>query len=91
MTSVTGKYLDGKPLFNKGLLARLDMKGFLHDSCARVMAETPVLPGESDLNQRMRQMSYMHLTRFVQTLLDRMSMAVGLNAWLINYNVVLDI
>ena len=48
---------------------------------SQALAETPVLPGEDSTNRRMRQMSYVNLTRFVQTLLDRkdrMSMAVGL-------------
>jgi asparagine synthase (glutamine-hydrolysing) len=78
---VTGKYFDGKPLFDRGLLAQLDMQSFLRDSYAQAITEAPVLTGESAVDQRMRQMSYVNLTRFVQTLLDRkdrMSMAVGL-------------
>jgi len=81
LTSVTGKYFDGKTLFDRGLLDTLDMGSFLRDSYSQALAETPVLPGEDDVNRRMRQMSYVNLTRFVQTLLDRkdrMSMAVGL-------------
>jgi asparagine synthase (glutamine-hydrolysing) len=41
----------------------------------------PRLPGETGLERRMREICYLHLTRFVQILLDRkdrMSMAVGL-------------
>jgi asparagine synthase (glutamine-hydrolysing) len=44
-------------------------------------AETPAHNGEDGLERRMREISYLHLTRFVQFLLDRkdrMSMAVGL-------------
>src|SRR5690606_6561427 len=81
LTSVTGKYFDGKTLFDPGLQAQLDMHSFLRDSYTQAIAEAPVLPGESSVDQRMRQMSYVNLTRFVQTLLDRkdrMSMAVGL-------------
>lgn len=81
LTSVTGKYFDGKSLFSKVLLKKLKMNDFLHDSYSQALAHTPILPGEDVINQRMRQMSYMNLTRFVQTLLDRkdrMSMAVGL-------------
>lgn len=81
LTSVTGKYFDGKTLFAQDLLDRLQMDDFLRDSYRQALAETPLLPGESATNQRMRQMSYVNLTRFVQTLLDRkdrMSMAVGL-------------
>ncbi|WP_213663590.1 asparagine synthase (glutamine-hydrolyzing) [Stutzerimonas stutzeri] len=81
LASVTGKYFDGKTLFDGGLLRQLDMPAFLADSYSQAIAETPVLPGESPVERRMRQMSYLNLTRFVQTLLDRkdrMSMAVGL-------------
>lgn len=81
LTSVTGKYFDGKPLFDPSLLAQLEMNSFLRDSYAQAIAEAPALPGESAQDVRMRQMSYVNLTRFVQTLLDRkdrMSMAVGL-------------
>ncbi|MFE9608625.1 asparagine synthase (glutamine-hydrolyzing) [Streptomyces sp. NPDC006012] len=51
------------------------------ESYRSAVAETPVLDGETGLDQRMRAVSYLHLTRMVQTLLDRkdrMSMAVGL-------------
>jgi asparagine synthase (glutamine-hydrolysing) len=81
LTSVTAKYFDGKTLFDQGLLAKLNMQEFLRDSYAQAVAETPRLAGESEIDRRMREMSYVNLTRFVQTLLDRkdrMSMAVGL-------------
>lgn len=68
-------------MFDPGLLQKLDMPGFLRDSYAQAVGETPEPPGESAADRRMRQMSYVNLTRFVQTLLDRkdrMSMAVGL-------------
>ncbi|MER5983346.1 asparagine synthase (glutamine-hydrolyzing) [Streptomyces sp. NPDC001787] len=81
LTSATGKYFDGKSLFDPGLIQKLDMGGFLRDSYAQAVAETPVLAGEGATERRMRQMGYVNLTRFVQTLLDRkdrMSMAVGL-------------
>lgn len=81
LTSVTGKYFDGKTLFAPGLLRQLDMPGFLADSYSQAIASAPTLSGENPAERRMRQMSYLNLTRFVQTLLDRkdrMSMAVGL-------------
>ncbi|GAB3211458.1 asparagine synthase (glutamine-hydrolyzing) [Marinactinospora thermotolerans] len=81
LTSATGKYFDGKSLFDPALLRKLEMPEFLRDSYAQAISETPVLAGEDGTNRRMRQMSYVNLTRFVQTLLDRkdrMSMAVGL-------------
>lgn len=81
LTSATGKYFDGKTLFNQSLLKQLDMENYLHDIYQQAINEMPVLPGENATEQRMRQMTYVNLTRFVQTLLDRkdrMSMAVGL-------------
>ncbi|MCY1291436.1 Asparagine synthetase [glutamine-hydrolyzing] 3 [compost metagenome] len=81
LTSVTARYFDGKSLFDPGLLEQLQMQDFLRDSYAQAIAAAPLRPGESPTEQRMRQMSYVNLTRFVQTLLDRkdrMSMAVGL-------------
>ncbi|MGP1665892.1 MAG: hypothetical protein ACTS5I_08300, partial [Rhodanobacter sp.] len=70
LTSATGKYFDGKTLFSQDLLNRLEMDSFLRDSYSQALAETPVLHGEDETNRRMRQMSYVNLTRFVQTLLD---------------------
>lgn len=81
LASVTGKYFDGKTLFDSALLRQLDMPGFVADSYHQAICEAPTLAGEGPVEQRMRQMSYLNLTRFVQTLLDRkdrMSMAVGL-------------
>jgi asparagine synthase (glutamine-hydrolysing) len=63
------------------LLERLNLAEFRADSYAQAIAETPVLKGEDAVERRMREISYLHLTRFVQFLLDRkdrMSMAVGL-------------
>jgi asparagine synthase (glutamine-hydrolysing) len=45
------------------------------------LAEVPTLPGESKMDQRIREIFYMNLTYFLPMLLDRkdrMSMAVGL-------------
>lgn len=81
LTSVTGRYFDGKTLFDPVLLRQLDLPAFVADSYSQAIAEAPVLAGETPSERRMRQMSYLNLTRFVQTLLDRkdrMSMAVGL-------------
>lgn len=54
---------------------------YLADRYAQALAEVPELPGEDDGARRMRRMSYLNITRFMPTLLDRkdrMSMAVGL-------------
>jgi asparagine synthase (glutamine-hydrolysing) len=73
--------VDGTDVLEPDLLARLDLPEFEADSYAQAMAEAPVLPTDDAVERRMRQVCYLHLTRFVQFLLDRkdrMSMATGL-------------
>ncbi|CAM3970808.1 asparagine synthase (glutamine-hydrolyzing) [Nocardia ninae] len=68
-------------LLDPDLTAALDLDTYLADSFADAAAEVTGLDGESELEFRMRQASYLHLTRFLRTMLDRkdrMSMAVGL-------------
>ncbi|SCK62561.1 asparagine synthase (glutamine-hydrolysing) [Streptomyces sp. AmelKG-D3] len=66
---------------SEDLKPALTLGDFITDSYRTAVAETPALDGETGLDQRMRVVSHLHLTRMVQTLLDRkdrMSMAVGL-------------
>ncbi|MFG1704241.1 asparagine synthase (glutamine-hydrolyzing) [Nonomuraea sp. M3C6] len=59
----------------------LDVPGYQDDRYRQALDEVPRLRGETGHERRMREVSYLHLTRFVQILLDRkdrMSMAVGL-------------
>ncbi|MFD7729248.1 asparagine synthase (glutamine-hydrolyzing) [Kitasatospora phosalacinea] len=68
-------------LLAPGLLAKLDLPGYRDARYREALAEVPRLAGESGHERRMREVSHLHLTRFVQTLLDRKdrtSMAVGL-------------
>ncbi|MFD2077646.1 asparagine synthase (glutamine-hydrolysing) [Actinopolymorpha cephalotaxi] len=68
-------------VLDPGLTRALDLPGYQADSYRQAVAEVPRLPGEEGLERRMREVSYFHLTRFVQYLLDRkdrMSMASGL-------------
>ena len=54
---------------------------YVRDQYARALAETPVRDGDSAQEARMRQVSYLALTRFLPVLLDRkdrMSMASAL-------------
>ncbi len=54
---------------------------YVADRYAEALAEVPRLRGEDPQAERMRVMSYLNITRFMPTLLDRkdrMSMAVGL-------------
>ncbi|WP_030736751.1 asparagine synthase (glutamine-hydrolyzing) [Streptomyces sp. NRRL S-31] len=63
------------------LAKSLDLDGYVADGYRTAVAGIDRLDGESDFEYRMRQISHLHLTRFVRMLLDRkdrMSMAVGL-------------
>jgi asparagine synthase (glutamine-hydrolysing) len=79
--ATTGGTFDGRQVLDADLLERLNLPEFEADSYAQAIAETPIQKGEDAVERRMREISYLHLTRFVQFLLDRkdrMSMAVGL-------------
>ncbi|MCX2730091.1 asparagine synthase (glutamine-hydrolyzing) [Saccharopolyspora sp. NFXS83] len=68
-------------LLDGGLTEQLDLGAYIGDNYSAALNSAPIKDGETGLEKRMRQVSYMHLTRMVQTLLDRkdrMSMAVGL-------------
>ncbi|MDA3630063.1 asparagine synthase (glutamine-hydrolyzing) [Saccharopolyspora sp. WRP15-2] len=59
----------------------LSLESYVADRYRESLAAVPTLDGESAFERRMREISYLHLTRFVRILLDRkdrMSMAVGL-------------
>ncbi|MEV5145636.1 asparagine synthase (glutamine-hydrolyzing) [Streptomyces sp. NPDC052727] len=63
------------------LAKSLDLESYVADGYRTAVAGIDRLDGESDFEYRMRQISHLHLTRFVRMLLDRkdrMSMAVGL-------------
>lgn len=73
--------LTRESLLAPDLLRALDLPGYQDARYREALAEVPVLPGETGLERRMREISYLHLTRFVQFLLDRKdraSMATGL-------------
>ncbi|MGA5702578.1 asparagine synthase (glutamine-hydrolyzing) [Peterkaempfera bronchialis] len=68
-------------LLDPGLLDHLDLAGYRQDRYREALAEVDHLDGADPHEQRMREVCYLHLTRFVQLLLDRkdrMSMATGL-------------
>jgi asparagine synthase (glutamine-hydrolysing) len=72
---------DSMQVLDADVLKRLDLSQFTADSYAQAIGEVPALKGENATERRMREISHLHLTRFVQFLLDRkdrMSMAVGL-------------
>jgi len=81
LTRGSSRYFGGSKLFDRGFLAGLDIEEARAQSYSDALAAAPRLDGESDAEARMRMVSYLNLTRFMQTLLDRkdrMSMAVGL-------------
>jgi len=63
------------------LAERLRPEEYVAERYREAIAEVPRLTGEDPFAARMREMFYLNITRFMQTLLDRkdrMSMAVGL-------------
>ncbi|TJZ43471.1 asparagine synthase (glutamine-hydrolyzing) [Streptomyces piniterrae] len=82
---VAGRFAGGtatrEALLDPGLLGKLDLPGYEARRYREALAEVPYLDSDTGLQRRMREISYLHLTRFVQILLDRKdraSMAVGL-------------
>jgi asparagine synthase (glutamine-hydrolysing) len=72
---------ESEALFSAELLAKIDLPGYQQARYHEALSQVPRLPGESGIERRMREISYLHLTRFVQFLLDRKdraSMATGL-------------
>jgi asparagine synthase (glutamine-hydrolysing)/amidotransferase len=68
-------------VLDPGLKAQLRPESYVRDRYAEALAEVPRLPGETGEAARLREVSYLALTRFLPVLLDRkdrMSMAVGL-------------
>jgi asparagine synthase (glutamine-hydrolysing) len=72
----------GSSVLDPGLRERLGLPGYLAQRYDEAMAQVPRLDGETDpLERRMREVCFLHLTRFVRMLLDRkdrLSMATGL-------------
>jgi len=68
-------------ILSQDFQAALDMKAFRADSYRAGLAEVPHIEGVTGHERRMREISYLYLTRFLPILLDRkdrMSMATGL-------------
>jgi asparagine synthase (glutamine-hydrolysing) len=71
----------GGGVLNDELARRLDVRSYRADRYAEALKEIEHGDDPDPHNRRMREVSYLHLTRFVQILLDRkdrMSMAHGL-------------
>ncbi|MGV9346247.1 asparagine synthase (glutamine-hydrolyzing) [Streptomyces spiralis] len=72
---------DDGDVMRSDLARTLDLPSYVAESYRTAVSGIHRLDGESDFEYRMRQISHLHLTRFVRVLLDRkdrMSMAVGL-------------
>ncbi|RSN69756.1 asparagine synthase (glutamine-hydrolyzing) [Actinomadura sp. WAC 06369] len=72
---------DTKPILRQPVLDAMDLSTYITDRYNTAIAEVDRLDGESDFEYTMRKISYLHLTQYLQLLLDRkdrMSMAVGL-------------
>lgn len=70
-------------LLKDEVLRELPLEEYARAAYEKTVAETPVLPGESGEEKRRREISYLNLRWFMQTLLDRMdrtSMHTGLEA-----------
>jgi asparagine synthase (glutamine-hydrolysing) len=68
-------------LLSPELAEAIRPEAYVAERYAEALAEVPHLAGEDAGQRRMREMSYLNITRFMPTLLDRkdrMSMAVGL-------------
>lgn len=68
-------------LLSPDLIRLMRPEEYVADRYRQALNEVPRLAGEDGLNDRMREMFYLNLTRWMPTLLDRkdrMSMAVGL-------------
>ncbi|WP_406636071.1 asparagine synthase (glutamine-hydrolyzing) [Amycolatopsis sp. WGS_07] len=80
LTSGSSRYFGGLGLLDAWFREKLDIPGNRQDSYRAALAEVPRLPGEAPVDRRMREITYLNLTRFLPTLLDRkdrMSMATG--------------
>ncbi|MEU5091812.1 asparagine synthase (glutamine-hydrolyzing) [Streptomyces sp. NPDC021356] len=72
---------DDGDVIRADLAQALDLPAYVADGYRTAVSGIRRLDGESDFEYRMRQICFLHLTRFVRVLLDRkdrMSMAVGL-------------
>ncbi|WJY13778.1 asparagine synthase C-terminal domain-containing protein [Pectobacteriaceae bacterium CE90] len=80
LTPGSSRYFGGAGLLDEGLLRQLRIEEYRKANYEEAVNEISYLEGESEEDKRMRRISYLNITRFLQTLLDRndrMSMAAG--------------
>lgn len=81
LTTGSSRYFGGIQLLDPDFVASLERDKYRTMRYQEAISEVPVLDGESDTERRMREVSYLAITRFLPTLLDRndrISMATGL-------------
>lgn len=81
LTAGSSRYFGGSRLLDRSLVQSLGLDEARRASFSAAVADAPRLSTDSPEEARMRLVSFLNLTRFLQTLLDRkdrMSMAVGL-------------
>jgi asparagine synthase (glutamine-hydrolysing) len=81
LTAMPDQSSGAEGLLDPDLARALDLEGYREAAYRQALSEVEHLPDETPMERRMRDISYLHLTRFVQILLDRkdrMSMAHGL-------------
>lgn len=59
-------------LLKDNVLALLPLEEYAHAAYAETISEVPVLDGENKEEKRRREISYLNIKWFMQTLLDRM-------------------
>lgn len=72
-----------KMLLRDEILEVLPLEEYARNAYETTLSQVPLLPGESPMEKRRREISYLNLRWFMQTLLDRMdrtSMHTGLEA-----------
>ncbi|MCE0828845.1 asparagine synthase (glutamine-hydrolyzing) [Buttiauxella sp. A2-C2_NF] len=80
LTPGSSRYFGGTGLFDEEFINSLRMEEYRRARYEEAVSEVISLPGESGEEKTMRRISYLNITRFLQTLLDRndrMSMATG--------------
>ncbi len=76
-----GRHGMGGDLLHPDLLAKLQLNDYCAAAWESSTARVEHLPGESDTDRRMRQITYLHLTRWLETLLshdESIGMSTGL-------------
>jgi asparagine synthetase B (glutamine-hydrolysing) len=58
-------------LLDRGLVARLDLPGYVRARYAEALAEVPAAEGDDETERRQREISYLALTRYLRVVLDR--------------------